>query len=240
MRIGTLYGSSSVIFWYMWNRLPYFSLITSGPSRLMASLKSRYTASPLSPTPRPSSHDLLGVARRDVARHEVAEGRILALEVVVALLFGNLFRRPLVALLLRHPDAAVVAQALAHQRELRLVIAGHRNAGRMDLREARVREQRAALVRAPRRRDVRVHGVGRQVVDGAVAAGGEDHGVAGVALELAGHEVAHDDAARLAVDDDEVEHLAPREQPDRLRRGPGASATDRRRAAAAGPVCPRA
>ena len=34
--------------------------------------------------------DLLGVARRDVARHEVAEARILALEVVVALALGNL------------------------------------------------------------------------------------------------------------------------------------------------------
>ena len=54
-------------------------------------------------------------------------------------------------------------------------------------------------------------GVGRQVVDGAVAAGGEDHRVAGVALDLAGHQVADDDAARLAVDDDQVEHLAARE-----------------------------
>ena len=99
---------------------------------------------------------LLGVARRDVARHEVAERRVLALEVVVALLFGNLLRRPLVALRLRHPDAAVVAQAFAHQRQLRLVIAGDRDAGRVDLREARVGEQRAALVRAPRRGDVRV------------------------------------------------------------------------------------
>ena len=31
-------------------------------------------------------------------------------------------------------------------------------------------------------------------------------------LELAGDQVAHDDAARLAVDDDQVEHLAAREQ----------------------------
>ena len=82
----------------------------------------------------------------------------------------------------------------------------------MNLREAGIREERAALVRAPRRGHVRVHRVGREVVGGAVAAGGEDHGVAGVALELAGHQVADDDAARLAVDDDEIEHLAPREQ----------------------------
>ena len=54
--------------------------------------------------------------------------------------------------------------------------------------------------------------VGRQVVDRAVAAGGEDHRVGRVALDLAGHQVADDDAARLAVDDDQVEHLAAGEQ----------------------------
>ena len=157
---------------------------------------------------------LLGVARRDVARDQVAEARVLALEVVVALVLGNLVGRPLVARLFRHPDAAVVAQALAHQRQLRLVVAGDRNAGRVDLGEAGVGEQGAALVRPPRRGHVRVHGVGREVIDRAVSAGGEDHRVADVALDLAGDQVAGDDAARLAVDDDEVQHLAAGEEPD--------------------------
>ncbi len=156
--------------------------------------------------------DRLGGARRDVAGHQVAEARVAPLEVVVALGFGDLLRRPLVAAGLRHPDAPVVAQALAHQRELGLVIARHRDAGRVDLREARVGEQRAALVAAPRRRDVRVHGVGREVVGRAVAAGGEADGVGDVRLELAGQQVAHDDAARLAVDEHEIEHLAVGEQ----------------------------
>ena len=98
--------------------------------------------------------DLLGVARRDVARHEVAEARVLAFEVVVALVLGDLFGRPRVALRLRHPDAAVVAQALAHQRQLRLMVAADRDAGRVNLREARIGEERAALVRAPGGRDV--------------------------------------------------------------------------------------
>ena len=79
--------------------------------------------------------------------------------------------------LLRHPHAAVVAQALAHQRELRLVRAGDRDAGRVNLRVAGVGEEGAALVRAPGRRDVRVHGVGREVVRRAVAAGAEQHRV---------------------------------------------------------------
>ena len=78
----------------------------------------------------------------------------------------------------------------------------------MNLREARIREERAALVRAPGGRHVRVHGVGRQVVDRAVAAGAEQHRLAVVPFELAGDEVSRDDAARLAVDDDQVEHFA--------------------------------
>ena len=44
----------------------------------------------------------------------------------------------------RHPDAAVVAQRLAHQSELGLIVAGDRNAGGMDLREAGIGEQGAA------------------------------------------------------------------------------------------------
>ena len=92
------------------------------------------------------------------------------------------------------------------------MVAAHRDAGRVNLRVARIGEQRPALVRAPRRRDVRVHRVGRQVVGGAVAAGRQQHRVRGVLLDLAGHQVAADDAPRLAVDDDEVEHLAAREK----------------------------
>ena len=71
----------------------------------------------------------------------------------------------------------------------------------MDLREARVGEERAALVGAPRCRHVRVHGVGREVVGRAVAARRETHCIGHVAFDLAGDEVAADDAARLAIDE---------------------------------------
>ncbi len=87
----------------------------------------------------------------------------------------------------------------------------------MDLREARVREERAALVRAPRRGDVRVDRVGREVEHRAVAAGAQQHRVRLVRLELAGDEVADDDPARLAVDRHEVEHFAAFEQRHGLR-----------------------
>src|SRR5690606_17162358 len=106
---------------------------------------------------------LLRSARGDVARRQVAEARVLALEVVVARVLGNLIRVLAdVLLALRYPDASVVAQRLGHQRQLRLVVAGDRNAGRVDLREARVREAGATLVRAVRRGDVAALRVRRQ------------------------------------------------------------------------------
>ena len=153
----------------------------------------------------------LGVARGHVARNQVAEAGIAALEVVIALVFRDLVGRALVALFLRHPDAAVVAQRLAHQRELGLIVAGDRNAGGMDLREAGIGEQRAALVRAPDGGDVGALGVGGEIVDVAVAAGGEDDRVGDVTLDLAGDQVARDDAAGRAVDHDQVEHLGARD-----------------------------
>ena len=156
--------------------------------------------------------DVLGLTARDVARHEVAERGVDPLEVVVAVLLGDLARVLLaVGGVLRHPDAAVVAQRLRHERQLALVLAGHGDAGRVDLRVAGVAEVGALAVRAPRRGDVAAHRVGREVEDVAVAAGREHDGVGEVRLDLAGDEVAGDDAAGLAVDDDDLEHLVAAE-----------------------------
>ncbi len=154
--------------------------------------------------------DVLRGAGGDVARDEVAEGRVDALQVVVALVLGDLVGGPVVALGLRHPDPAVVAQRLAHQRQLRLVVAGARDAGRVDLREAGVGEVRAAPVRPPDRGRVGVHGVGREVEDVAVAAAGQDDGVGVVGVDLPGDQVPGDDAAGPAVHDDQVQHLGAR------------------------------
>src|ERR1700739_3220687 len=77
----------------------------------------------------------------------------------------------------------------------------------MDLRVAGIRKERAALVRPPAGRYIRALGVGREIVDVPVAPGGKNHRIRNVRGEFAGDEVAGDDAARLAVDDDEVEHL---------------------------------
>jgi hypothetical protein len=53
---------------------------------------------------------LLGRPRRDIAGDEIAEGRVAPLEVVVALVFGDVAGRPGVAAVHRDPDTAVVAQ----------------------------------------------------------------------------------------------------------------------------------
>ncbi len=154
--------------------------------------------------------DVLGGAGGDVARHEVAEGRVDALQVVVALVLGDLVRGTVVALGLRHPDPAVVAQRLAHQRQLGLVVAGARDAGGVDLGEAGIGEVGTAPVGPPDRGGVGVHGVRRQVEDVAVAAAGEYDGVGEVRVDLAGDEVPGDDPAGPSVDDDQVEHLGAR------------------------------
>ena len=105
------------------------------------------------PTPRPSSQTSLA-AREAMSRgDQVAEAR-------VACAPGSSRARPpgsgsggrVSPCLLRHPDAAVVAQRLGHQRQLRLVVAGDRDAGRVDLGEAGVGEQRAAACARARSR----------------------------------------------------------------------------------------
>ena len=77
----------------------------------------------------------------------------------------------------------------------------------MDLGVAGVGEHRAAPVRPPDRRGVAALGVGGQEEHVAVAAGGQHDRVGQVRLDLAGDHVADDDAARPAVEDDQVEHL---------------------------------
>ena len=157
----------------------------------------------------------LGGARGDVARGEIAEAGIHPLEIVVAVSLGDAVRVLAgILFLLRRPDAAVVAERFRHQRELRLVVATHGDARGVDLRVAGIRQARAALVSAPDRGGVGLPRIGREIEDIAVPARGEHHGIGAVAGDFAGHQVAHDDALRVAVDDDEVQHLGIRVQLD--------------------------
>src|SRR5664280_3661229 len=151
---------------------------------------------------------VLRLAGRDVARHQVAERRVDPLQVVVAVILGDLSGILGAVLdLLGHPDASVVTQRLAHQRELGLRLAVDRDARWVDLRVAGVPEVRALAVGAPSRSDVAAHTVGGQVEEVAVAAGGEDDRVGEPGLDRAGDHVTGHDAARLAVGDDQLDHL---------------------------------
>ena len=80
----------------------------------------------------------------------------------------------------------------------------------MDLREARICEIGSFLVALPCGRTVAVHGVGREEVGVAVAAGGDHHSMGAESLKLAGHEVTGDDTLCLSVDEDEIKHLVAR------------------------------
>src|ERR1017187_3150728 len=151
-----------------------------------------------------------GVAGGHVARHEVAEAGVFALQEVIALSFGDLAGGALVALRDGYPNAAVVAQGFAHQGELALVFAGDGDAGRVNLGEAGIGEQGAALVCPPDGGGVAAFGIGGEVIDVAVAAGAEHHSVGEVALDFARDQVAGDDAAGAAIHHDEVEHLGAR------------------------------
>src|SRR4029077_4670914 len=132
-------------------------------------------AGPHAPAP---GADLFRRPGGDVARREIAEAGVLPLQEVVPLILGDLARRAMIAVLLRPPDAAVVPERFAHERKLGLVIAAHRDAGRMDLGVAGVAEERPALVRTPDGGGVGAFGVGGKVEDVAGAAGAEDDSIA--------------------------------------------------------------
>ncbi len=151
--------------------------------------------------------NLLGRPRRDIAGSQIAVAGVLALEEVVALRLGNLVVRTFVPRLQRHPDPAIVAQRFAHQGELGLVVAGDGDAGRMDLREAGIGESGAPLVGAPNGGCVRPLGVSGEIVGVAVAAASEHHRIGQMRFDRAGEQVPGDDAPRLSVDDDQVQHL---------------------------------
>src|SRR5271157_2045817 len=80
----------------------------------------------------------------------------------------------------------------------------------MNLGEAGIGEESAALVGAPDGGGVAALGIRGEVEDVAVAAGGQDDGVGDVDFNFAVVERAGDDAAGLAVDDDEVQHVHAR------------------------------
>ena len=66
----------------------------------------------------PSSQASLALRRGHVAGYQVAETRVLALQVVIAILYRNVCSLSGIANIFRYPDATVIAQTLAHQGQL--------------------------------------------------------------------------------------------------------------------------
>src|SRR5262245_42487872 len=80
----------------------------------------------------------------------------------------------------------------------------------MDLSEAWVGERSASFVSAPDGGAIRPFGVRRKIEDVAITARAEHHRVRYVRLHLAGDQIPRDDASRLAIDHDHIEHFTAR------------------------------
>ncbi len=125
---------------------------------------------------------------------------------------------PVVALLLWDPDAAIVPERFAHERELGLVIATDRNAGGVDLGVAGVGKRRSAFVGAERGCYVASFCIGGEVEDIAVPSGREDDAVGCVRGNRARDEIAYHDAFCVTVHEDDIEHFCSWEHLDGTRR----------------------
>ncbi len=93
-----------------------------------------------------------------------------------------------------------------------MIVTMHGDAGRVDLHIAGVGKGCSLAMAHPCRATVAVHGIGGEVIEVAVSAGGEHHGMGGIAFQVAGDEIADDDAAGAAFHHDQVHHLAARVQ----------------------------
>jgi hypothetical protein len=77
----------------------------------------------------------------------------------------------------------------------------------VDLRETGVAEEGAAFIRPPTGGDVGPLGIRRKIKNVAVSAGGENHRVGHMDVDVPGCQIAGHNATRTAVDNDQVEHL---------------------------------
>src|SRR5437588_4421504 len=90
------------------------------------------------------------------------------------------------------------------------MLTGDRDAGGMNLSEARITKKRAAFVSAIGGGDVASPRVGRKKKNISVTAGGENNGIASEGIDFASTQVAGDDALGMTIDQHEVEHFGLR------------------------------
>src|SRR6266511_3939147 len=148
-------------------------------------------------------------ARRNIARRKVAIAWIFSLEIIIAIRLVN-FTGRLVAIFLtfRNPDASIIPERLGHERELGLVFATDRDAGGMNLREGRIREERASFVSTICGRDIASARVGREIKHVSISASREHHSIRSVSLDFSGTEIAGDDSLGMSLNNHQVEHLS--------------------------------
>ena len=108
---------------------------------------------------------------------------------------------------LRHPDPTVVAQRFRHQRQFRLIVARNRNAGRVNLRVARIGKKSTTTCRAPCCGDVASHRIGREEKHIAIATRGHDHCVGRVRRNFPGDQITHNNPFGMSVHQNEIQHL---------------------------------
>ena len=162
---------------------------------------------------------LLGGTRCHITGNEVTKRRVTALQIVVAVFFGDVTTLDFATLqflcvfeFLRHPDTAIVTQRLGHQRQFRLEIAVLGDTSRVNLCVAGVSEICAVAVHLHSGRTVGCHGVGREEEGVAVTTRSDDDCVGKKALDTTRNQVTSDDTARtllavLVLNHDDVEHL---------------------------------
>src|SRR5207248_3572181 len=124
-------------------------------------------------------------ARRNIPRRKIAVTGIFSLEIIIALVFGDFVRRfAAIFLAFGHPDASIIAERFGHESQLRLMLATNGDAGRMNLRKARISKQGAFLKSAVSRSYVATTRICRQIKNVSVTAGGEHDRVSRVPLDF--------------------------------------------------------
>ena len=84
----------------------------------------------------------------------------------------------------------------------------NRNTGRVNLYKTRICEESSLLITLDNRRTVAVHRVGGKEIRIAVSAGRDNYGMRAITLDFTCYKISHNDAARFAVDQNNVKHLA--------------------------------
>ena len=150
-------------------------------------------------------------ATRYIAWNKVSEGRIPALEIVIAAVFRNVrgLQCPIpqclhIRFMLGNPNAPVVSQRLRHQCQFTLILPAYRDAGRVDLRVAGICHVGASPVGLPSCGHIGPHRIGAQKEHISIPPAAQHNGMGSMAFNFACNKVPGNDSPRLSVHLDHV------------------------------------